>query len=87
MEKIIGSRSSGKTRALFEYAKKDGATVVCRNPAAMRVKAESYGIVGLDFVGYEDAHILTATPIYIDDIDNYLTYTHKNIKGFTLSTD
>ena len=52
---ICGGRSTGKTRKLLELAKEKNAIVICKNPTAMRYKAEAYGSIGLDFIGYENA--------------------------------
>jgi hypothetical protein len=54
MEYIIGGRSTGKTRKLIEAAKEQGAMVICRNAPAMRKKAEAYGIIGVEFISYDD---------------------------------
>ena len=50
---IIGVNSSGKTRKMLEAAKKSGALVVCKNPLAMKRKADNYCIFGVEFVGYD----------------------------------
>lgn len=52
---IVGPNSSGKTRALLEYAKANNCVVICRNSAAMENKAQAYGIYGLNFISYQEA--------------------------------
>ena len=54
MKAFVGSRAIGKTRMLLEHAKEHNAIVVCRNPAAMEVKAHAYGIIGLEFLSYKE---------------------------------
>ena len=44
MKLIYGSRGTGKTRQLLEYAAENRATVITKNARALRVKAQSYGI-------------------------------------------
>ena len=55
MYRIIDGRGSGKTSRLMLLAKENGATLVCGNPRAMEAKAHAYGIVGIEFMSYEDA--------------------------------
>jgi hypothetical protein len=35
-------------------AKEHNATFVCANPKAMEVKAEAYGLFGINFISYHD---------------------------------
>ena len=65
---IVGGRSTGKTRKLFELAKEKNALVICKNPAAMERKASAYGIYGLKFASYGDS----LTCLREDTIDNPL---------------
>ena len=54
MYRIIDERGSKKTYRLMLDAKHNGAsTIICANPSAMKEKAYHYGIVGLDFMSYE----------------------------------
>ena len=55
MYRIIDGRGSGKTSRLMLLAKENNAALVCSNPRAMEAKAHAYGIVGIDFMSYEDA--------------------------------
>lgn len=76
MERIYGGRGQGKTKRLMEAAAKVGGTIVCRNPVAMKKKAEAYGIFGLDFIGYEDmAHNDIPEDFgkfFIDELEEYV---------------
>ena len=90
---IVGARSSGKTRMMLENAKEKEAAVVCVNPAAMKRKAEAYGIVGLNFISYDD--IIRSNQLYdgdvwiadkyvIDEIGNFLSaFFGGECAGFT----
>lgn len=90
MYRIIGERSSGKTRKLMEIAKQDNAYFVCENPKAMENKAYNYGITGITFVSYETFYTKmlisddSFAPVVIDDLDNYFDYVGKVI-GYTIS--
>lgn len=55
MIRIIDGRGVGKTGSLMLVAKENDATFVCSNPRAMENKAKAYGIVGIEFMSYEDA--------------------------------
>ena len=54
MYRIIDGRGTGKTSRLMLLAKETNGTIVCGNPKAMREKALAYGIVGIDFISYND---------------------------------
>ena len=92
MKRIIGERSSGKTRKLMEVAKENKAYFVCENPLAMENKAYNYGITGITFVSYEAFYTKmligddSFTPVVIDDLDNYFGYVGKVI-GYTINKD
>lgn len=87
MEKyIIGDNSSGKTRKMLEEAKNSNAVVVCKNPDAMRVKANNYGIFGLEIVGYEDN--INDKNVAIDEIGEFLKYHFgANLNSFTMTVE
>lgn len=89
MIKIIDKRSSGKTSRLLLLAKQNGGIVVCKNPEKLRNKAYEYGLIGINFMSYEDFdfNYYFDCPIYIDNIDELLVYKNKDITGFTLSED
>lgn len=94
---IVGARSSGKTRMMLENAKEKNASVVCVNPAAMQRKAEAYGIVGLNFISYDDvirnnrlydASVWIADKYVIDEIGNFLSdFFGGECVGFTQTED
>lgn len=87
MEKyIIGDNSSGKTRRMLEEAKKNNAVVVCKNPSAMNIKANNYGIFGLEIVGYEDN--IKDRKVAIDEIGEFLKYHFgADLDSFTMTVE
>ena len=85
MYRIIDERGSGKTGRLFLLAKENNGIIACENPHAMKVKAERYGIFGIDFISYEE--LLEQGPkikgnIFIDELENFAQYTVRNTNGF-----
>lgn len=89
MYRVIDKRGSGKTSRLMLLAKEHNGIFVCSNPLAMKEKALSYGLVGFDIMSYEEYYYgeKENKPIFIDELDLYLKYCDKNIKGYTLSED
>ena len=97
MERIIKARGTGKTRELMMNAlkvrKELGAPVVilCSNPRAMERKAYSYGVVGVDFKGYDEFHSIGEDSIYyIDEIEDFVKYYFNEtgiLKGYTLTNE
>ena len=97
MKRIIKSRGTGKTRELMmaalEVRKGMGAPVVilCNNPRAMERKAYSYGVVGVEFKGYDEFHSLGEDTIYyIDEIEDFVKYYFSDngiLKGYTLTNE
>ena len=87
MEKyIIGDNSSGKTHKMLEEAKKNNAVVVCKNPSAMNIKAQSYGIFGLEIVGYEDN--IKDKKVAIDELGEFLKYHFgADLDSFTMTIE
>ena len=92
MKLIYGSRGTGKTRQLLEYAAESRATVITKNARALRVKAQSYGI-SVDIV---EADSLTENTLFdkrvvIHNLDDYLEdYFNKHgswIMGATMTED
>ena len=92
MKLIYGSRGTGKTRQLLEYAAESQATVITKNARALRVKAQSYGI-SVDIV---EADSLTENTLFdkrvvIHNLDDYLEdYFNKRgswIMGATMTED
>ena len=87
---IIGENSSGKTRKMLEKAKESNAVVVCKHPLHMQSKANSYGIYGLRFVGYEEmnADILSGEKVAIDELSEFFKYCHGvELNSFTMTVD
>lgn len=89
MIKIIDNRGTGKTGRLLLLAKENDGIVVCKNIEKMRTRAYDYGLVGISFMSYEDFDFsyFYDCPVYIDDIDEFLLFKNKDIKGFTVSEE
>lgn len=92
MFRIIDSRGTGKTGRLLLLAKEHNALFVCANPDAMRVKANAYGIDGIQFVSYYD-YILKKYDtdkenIVIDELEVLLKHMLSgHLIGYTLSEE
>lgn len=87
---IIGCNSSGKTRKMLEEAKKSGAVVVCKHPLHMQNKANSYGIYGLQFVGYEEMNmaIIKDDKVAIDELGEFFKHRFGvELDAFTMTID
>ena len=84
MKKVVRAPGSGKTKELMTYCAEENATLVCKNPDAMLVKAHSYGFK-INIISYLD-FLQTATynenNAYLDDIDEFLEYIGCHVKGF-----
>lgn len=96
MYRIIDSRGSGKTSRLMLIAKEQKAKFVCRNPQAMKVKAENYGIIGLDFMSYADflnSRGEDIGPYVIDELFSFSIFVAAqhagkgSMIGYTLSNE
>lgn len=95
MYKIIDSRSSGKTSRLMLLAKEQNGVIVCNNPSALKNKALNYGIVGIDFVNYQEyidylqgyTSIINNRPIFIDELEMFIRYLDETVQGFSLSKE
>lgn len=91
MYRIIDNRSSGKTSRLLLLAKENNGIIVCANPAAMKEKAYSYGIIGVEFLSYEQYAYTdnydTSKPIFIDEVEMFLKKFDYNISGYTISKE
>jgi predicted ATP-dependent serine protease len=83
---ISGGRGIGKTRLLLEQAAASGGTVVCAAPDAMRVRAYKYGITGLNIISYNELGV-SETPVYIHDINKFLSNNFGNVKGYSQCTE
>lgn len=87
MYRIIDSRSSGKTSRLMLLAKENNAAIACSNPSAMRTKAYSYGITGIDFIPYSDLFEgKYEGNVLIDELDLFVRYfIDANLIGYSLT--
>lgn len=84
---FIDKSSSGKTRKMLEEAKKNNLVVVCKNPSAMRIKADNYCIFGLKIVGYDDINSFDNNEIAIDELNEFFEYYFGvKIGSFTMTT-
>ena len=86
---VSGGRGIGKTRALLERVKSEDAILVCENTMQMRERAYQYGLTGLNLMSYEDFSALEKVeePVYIHDINKYVSYGNKNVKGYSVCND
>lgn len=88
---VSGVKGTGKTRTLLEKAHYEGGAIACADPEAMRKRAYSYGIVGLDIIAYEDVAIFTAAypdkakALYIHDVNRFLETSFPWVKGYSMS--
>ena len=93
MYRIIDGRGTGKTSRLMLLAKETGGCIICGNPLAMKQKALNYGLTGIEFYSYGD--LLSGKlnkqgerkPLYIDELDGFLTSINFDIDGYTLSEE
>ena len=87
MYRIIDNRSSGKTSRLMLLAKENNAAIACSNPSAMRTKAYSYGITGIDFISYSDLFEgKYEGNVLIDELDLFVRYfIDANLIGYSLT--
>jgi hypothetical protein len=86
---ISGGRGTGKTRTLIERAKAEDGIIVCEDPIEMRERAYKYGITGLNLMSYDELYECKVDdygkPVYIHDINSFIKYSFKDIKGYTLN--
>ena len=54
MYRISDARGTGKTCQLLLLAKENNGVVVCIHPKTMKEKAERYGLVGIDYLSYNE---------------------------------
>jgi hypothetical protein len=92
MDRILGSRGTGKTKQLMYLAARNNGIFVSANPKAMRVKARDYGIEMSEdqFASYHDLiepMALGHRKLYIDEVDGLLQYINPNISGYNLGLD
>ena len=88
---ISGNKGVGKTRTLIERAKAEDGIIVCSDVKAMRERAYSYGITGLNLVSYDDLwndEVDTqGKPMYIHDINKFIHSSFADVNGFTINLD
>ena len=89
MYRIIDSRGSGKTSRLMLLAKETGAAIACMNPNAMRQKAYSYGITGINFISYSDLFQGEYEGnVMIDELEVFIQhYIDCKLIGYSLSNE
>lgn len=89
MYRIIDSRGSGKTSRLMLLAKETGAAIACMNPNAMRQKAYSYGITGINFISYSDLFQGEHEGnVMIDELEVFIQhYIDCKLIGYSLSNE
>ena len=90
MYSIIDKRGTGKTSRLMLLAKEENAIIACSNPSAMRIKAEGYGIVGINFISYYDyvnGNYQKGSMVFVDELDCFVRSLGHNLSGYTLSNE
>lgn len=90
MFEIIRGNGTGKTKELLEYAWKEHAIVVCKNPMRMVEKSQFYNMFGLEVISYQEFLNKTGTEypnrkFVIDEVSELLEY--QNIIGYTMTWD
>lgn len=86
---VSGGRGTGKTKALLERVKSQNAILVCENTMEMRERAYGYGITGLNLMSYKDFYALEKVeePVYIHNINKYISYGNRNVKGYSVCNE
>lgn len=87
MKKIIGSPSTGKSRALMEIADAEHGVYVCGDVTKGKLRASTYGFSNVTIISYRDYFLDNYDmnkPVYIDEIENYLE-TCEYISGFSFT--
>ena len=89
MYRIIDSRGSGKTSRLMLLAKETGSAIACMSPQAMRTKAYSYGITGIDFISYSELFSGKYNGnVMIDEMEIFVqNYIDCKLTGYSLSNE
>lgn len=89
MWRIIDSRGSGKTSRLMLLAKETNSAIACMNPNAMRQKAYSYGITGIDFISYSELFNGEYTGnVMIDELEEFAKhYIDCKLTGYSLTNE
>lgn len=86
---VSGGRGTGKTKALLERVKSQNAILICENTMEMRERAYGYGITGLNLMSYKDFNALEKVeePVYIHNINKYISYGNRNVKGYSVCNE
>ena len=87
---IIDKRGTGKTSRLMLLAKEENAIIACSNPDAMKIKAERYGIIGINFISYYDyvnGNYQKGSMVFIDELDCFVRSLGHNLSGYNLSNE
>ena len=88
---VSGGRGTGKTRTLVERAKAEDGIIVCEDTIAMREKAHSYGVTGINIISYDDLYECKVDsygkPLFIHDINRFITYSFHEVKGYSVSNE
>ena len=88
---VSGGRGTGKTRTLVERAKAEDGIIVCEDTIAMRERAHLYGVTGLNIISYADLYECKVDkygkPLFIHDINRFITYSFHEVKGYSVSND
>ena len=90
MFRIIDGRSSVKTSRLMLLAKETDSAIACSNPSAMRQKAYSYGITGIDFISYSELFNgeWSEEDVLIDELEEFVKqYIDASIVGYSLTNE
>lgn len=87
---IVNKRSTGKTFKLIFLVDRENGILVCENPAAMKVKADSYGYKDIEIISYEDYHNSNYDGdklIFIHDLTRFVSTFHKKLAGYSLTIE
>lgn len=90
MYRIIDKRGTGKTSRLMLLAKEENAIIACSNPNAMKIKAEGYGIIDLNFISYYDyvnGNYPKGSKVFVDELDCFVKSLGHNLSGYALSNE
>lgn len=86
---VSGGRGTGKTKVLLERVKEENAIVVCEDTTEMRERAYRYSITGLNIMSYKEFDALEKVeePVYIHDINKYISYGNRKVKGYSICNE
>ena len=89
MYRIIDSRRKKKKKRKMQKAKETDATIACINPNAMRQKAYSYGITGIEFISYSQLfNGEYEGDVMIDELESFVqNYIDCSLKGYSLTNE